>query len=54
MREGEMRQIAGMIGAAVRCDPAHPAGERRLAEIAEEAADLVRRFPAYGRAEVMT
>nr|WP_296063969.1 serine hydroxymethyltransferase [uncultured Actinoplanes sp.] len=54
MREGEMRQIAGLIGAAVRCDPALAAGERRLAEVAEEAAELVRRFPAYGRAEVMT
>lgn len=53
MREGEMRQIAGLIGAAVRCDPGTTAGAARLAEVATEAADLARRYPAYRHAEVM-
>jgi glycine hydroxymethyltransferase len=47
MREGEMRQIAGLIGAAVRCDPDTAAGASRLHDAADEVADLVRRFPAY-------
>ena len=53
MREGEMRQIAGLIGIAVRSDPQTTAGATRLAEVAEEAADLARRYPAYCHAEVM-
>jgi glycine hydroxymethyltransferase len=53
MREGEMRQIAGLIGAAVRFDPQTAAGANGLAETADEVRDLVRRFPAYGRQEVM-
>jgi glycine hydroxymethyltransferase len=53
MREGEMRQIAGLIGLAVRSDPQSPAGAAQLSEVAEEAADLARRFPAYCHAEVM-
>ncbi|NMO56025.1 serine hydroxymethyltransferase [Actinoplanes sp. TBRC 11911] len=53
MREGEMRQIAGMIGVAVRCDPQTTVGAARLAQVADEAADLARRYPAYGHAEVM-
>nr|WP_221375846.1 serine hydroxymethyltransferase [Actinoplanes polyasparticus] len=53
MREGEMRQIAGLIGAAVRSDPDTTAGAARLADAADEVAGLVRRFPAYGRQEVM-
>jgi glycine hydroxymethyltransferase len=53
MREPEMRRIAGVIGAAVRSDPETTAGARRLADAADEVADLVRRFPAYGREEVM-
>ena len=53
MREGEMRQIAGLIGAAVRSDPDTTAGASRLADAADEVAGLVRRFPAYGRQEVM-
>jgi glycine hydroxymethyltransferase len=39
MREGEMRRIAGLIGKAVRDEPADVTG-------------LVRDFPAYGRQEV--
>jgi glycine hydroxymethyltransferase len=53
MREGEMRQIAGLIGVAVRSDPDTTAGASRLADAADEVAGLVRRFPAYGRQEVM-
>jgi glycine hydroxymethyltransferase len=53
MREGEMRQIAGLIGAAVRSDPQTTAGATRLADSADEVGDLVRRFPAYDRQEVM-
>jgi glycine hydroxymethyltransferase len=54
MREGEMRQIAGLIGAAVRSDPATTAGAARLADLADDAAGLVRRFPAYDRQEALT
>ncbi|MFF5080055.1 serine hydroxymethyltransferase [Actinoplanes sp. NPDC000266] len=53
MREGEMRQIAGLIGVAVRSDPDTGAGAARLAGAAAEVADLVARFPAYARQEVM-
>jgi glycine hydroxymethyltransferase len=53
MREGEMRQIAGLIGIAVRSDPESAGGAARLADVADEVADLVRRFPAYARHEVM-
>ncbi|RSM56616.1 serine hydroxymethyltransferase [Actinoplanes sp. ATCC 53533] len=52
MREGEMRQIAGLIAAAVRADPASTGGATGLRAVADEAAELVRRFPAYDRAEV--
>jgi glycine hydroxymethyltransferase len=54
MREGEMRQIAGLIGAAVRSDPDTTAGASRLADVADEVLDLVRRFPAYAPQEVLT
>ncbi|MDY7086446.1 MAG: serine hydroxymethyltransferase [Actinomycetota bacterium] len=53
MREGEMRQIAGLIGVAVRSDPDTVGGASRLADAADEVAGLVRRFPAHGRQEVM-
>jgi glycine hydroxymethyltransferase len=53
MREGEMRQIAGLIGVAVRSDPQSAAGSAQLSAVAEEAADLARRYPAYCHAEVM-
>jgi glycine hydroxymethyltransferase len=53
MREGEMRQIAGLIAAAVRSDPGTTGGASRLADAADEVSDLVRRFPAYPRQEVM-
>jgi glycine hydroxymethyltransferase len=48
-----MRQIAGLIGAAVRCDPGTTAGASRLADVADEVLALVGRFPAYARQEVM-
>jgi glycine hydroxymethyltransferase len=53
MREGEMRQIAGLIAAAVRSDPGTTGGASRLADAADEVSNLVRRFPAYPRQEVM-
>jgi len=52
MREGEMRQIAGLIATAVRADPASVGGANELRVVADEAAELVRHFPAYDRAEV--
>ncbi|WP_199511691.1 serine hydroxymethyltransferase [Nucisporomicrobium flavum] len=54
MREGEMRQIAGLIAAAVRADPASVAGAGSLRDAAEEVAALVGRFPAYPIAEVFS
>ena len=53
MREGEMRQIAGLIGVAVRSDPETAGGAARLAGVADEVSSLVRRFPAYAQTEVM-
>ncbi len=53
MREGEMRQIAGLIGAAVRCDPETVAGAAGLHDAADEVAALVQCFPAYSAQEVM-
>jgi glycine hydroxymethyltransferase len=47
MREGEMRQIAGLIAAAVGADPRTAGGTARLREVADEVATLVTRFPAY-------
>ena len=53
MREGEMRQIGRLIGAAVRSDPDSSAGASRLADVADEVQALVGQFPAYAREEVM-
>jgi len=53
MREGEMRLIGRLIGAAVRSDPDTSAGASRLADVADEVAALTERFPAYARQEVM-
>ncbi|WP_328461859.1 serine hydroxymethyltransferase [Actinoplanes sp. NBC_00393] len=53
MREGEMRQIAGLIGVAVRSDPETSGGAGRLAEVTEEVSALVRRFPFYVEQEVL-
>jgi glycine hydroxymethyltransferase len=47
-----MRQIAGLIATAVRADPASVAGASALRDAADEVSELVRRFPAYARAEV--
>jgi glycine hydroxymethyltransferase len=52
MREGEMRQIAGLIATAVRADPNVAGGAARLHEVADEVSALVLQFPAYGRVEV--
>jgi glycine hydroxymethyltransferase len=53
MGEAEMRRVAEMIGAAVRSDPDTAAGASRLADVADAVLELVRRFPAYARQEVM-
>jgi glycine hydroxymethyltransferase len=52
MREGEMRQIAGLIAAAVHADPASSTGSARLADVAVEVSSLVGRFPAYALQDV--
>jgi glycine hydroxymethyltransferase len=52
MREGEMRQIAGLIATAVRADPDVAGGAARLHEVADEVSALVAQFPAYGRVGV--
>jgi glycine hydroxymethyltransferase len=54
MRQGEMRQIAGLIAAAVRADPATGKGSAQLADVAVEVSSLVGRFPAYASQEVGT
>jgi glycine hydroxymethyltransferase len=53
MREAEMRQIAGLVAAAVRADPETGSGAAHLADLADEVSALVRRFPAYASAEVL-
>jgi len=53
MREGEMRLIGRLIGAALRSDPDTSAGSSRLADVADEVVALTGRFPAYARQEVM-
>jgi len=45
MREPQMREIAGLIGRAVRAEP----GSAELADVAEEVGTLVAKFPAYPR-----
>jgi glycine hydroxymethyltransferase len=52
MREGEMRQIAGLIATAVRADPEVAGGAARLHEVADVVSALVAEFPAYGRVGV--
>ena len=52
MREGEMRQIAGLIAAAAGADPGTTRGAGRLHDVADEVTALVGRFPAYPRQEV--
>ena len=52
MREGEMRQIAGLVAAAVRADPETTHGARRLHDVADQVSVLVQQFPAYPRQEV--
>jgi glycine hydroxymethyltransferase len=52
MGAGEMRTIAGLIGAAVRADPRTEAGAGALRGVAEQTRALVERFPAYQRQQV--
>jgi glycine hydroxymethyltransferase len=49
MREGQMRQVAGLIARAVAADPEKEAGRTALADIGEEVAGMVAEFPAYPR-----
>jgi glycine hydroxymethyltransferase len=52
MREPELRQVAMLIAAAVRADPSTPAGQTALADVADEVAELVGKFPAYPSSEL--
>ncbi|PZG21070.1 serine hydroxymethyltransferase [Micromonospora craterilacus] len=47
--EAQMRQVAELIGRAVRTDPAAPGGADELTRIAADVAELVADFPAYPR-----
>jgi glycine hydroxymethyltransferase len=47
MREPQMREIATLIGRAVRADPESEPGKRVLAEVGERVGALVAEFPAY-------
>ncbi|MEV6813242.1 serine hydroxymethyltransferase [Micromonospora sp. NPDC051296] len=49
MGEAQMRQVAELIGRAVRTDPAAPGGADELTRIAADVAELVADFPAYPR-----
>jgi glycine hydroxymethyltransferase len=49
MREGEMTTVAGLIARAEQAEPDTDSGRAVLAEVAEEVADLVAKFPAYPR-----
>jgi glycine hydroxymethyltransferase len=42
-----MREIAGLIAAAVRADPATNSGTSRLRDLAAESSALAARFPVY-------
>jgi glycine hydroxymethyltransferase len=47
MREPEMHHIAALIARAVAADPHLESGRGDLADVADEVADLVAKFPAY-------
>jgi glycine hydroxymethyltransferase len=47
MREGDMRDIAGLIATAIRTDPDSADGPARLRELGEQVSMLVGKFPAY-------
>jgi glycine hydroxymethyltransferase len=47
MGAGEMKEVASLIGRAVRADIATDAGRAAAAEVAEEVSALVAKFPAY-------
>ncbi len=49
MKEAQMREVAGLIARAVAADPDTATGRDALADVAEEVAGLVARFPAYAR-----
>jgi glycine hydroxymethyltransferase len=47
MREPELRQVATLIASAIHADPSSLGGQAALADVAEEVADLVGKYPAY-------
>jgi glycine hydroxymethyltransferase len=51
MGEGDMKEVASLIGRAVRSDPETDAGRASLADVAETVEALVTRHPAYPRPE---
>jgi glycine hydroxymethyltransferase len=51
MTEGDMAEIARLIGRAVRADPGTPAGDKELADVAAAVTELIGARPAYPRAD---
>jgi glycine hydroxymethyltransferase len=47
MGAGEMKEVASLIGRAVRADIGTDAGRAEAAAVAEEVSALVAKFPAY-------
>jgi glycine hydroxymethyltransferase len=47
MGTGEMREIASLIGRAVRADVDTDAGRSELADVSDAVQNLVSKFPAY-------
>ncbi len=51
MGESDMKEVASLIGRAVRSDPGTDAGRAVLAEVSSTVEALVARYPAYPRPE---
>ncbi len=51
MGESDMKEVASLIGRAVRSDPQTDAGRAALAEVSSTVEALVARYPAYPRPE---
>jgi len=49
MGEGDMKEVASLLGRAVRADPGTSEGTATLAEVARAVGDLTARHPAYPR-----
>ncbi len=52
MGESDMKEIASLIGRAVRADPETDAGRATLADVSATVEALVGRYPAYPRPEI--